>query len=92
MGSGRGMLTATGYTLDDFASLLSENLDRPVRNLTGLPGIFDFKLRWSVDDTDPAAVSLFAAIQEQLGLRLEGRRIPIEILVIDRAEKFPVEN
>jgi len=92
MGSGRGMLTATGYTLDEFASLLSENLDRPVRNLTEIPGTFDFKLRWSVDDTEPAAVSLFAAIQEQLGLRLEGRRLPIEILVIDRTEKTPVEN
>jgi len=87
-----GTLTATGYTLDDFASLLSENLDRPVRNLTDLPGTFDFKLRWSVDDTDPAAVSLFAAVKEQLGLWLEDRRLPIEILIIDRAEKTPVEN
>jgi uncharacterized protein (TIGR03435 family) len=92
MGSGRGMLSATGYTLDEFASLLSGNLDRPVRNLTDFPGFFDFKLRWSVDDTDPAAISLFAAIQEQLGLRLEGRRMPIEILIIDSAEKTPVEN
>jgi uncharacterized protein (TIGR03435 family) len=76
-------------------------LDRPVVNRTGLPGRYDFTLRWTPDDsqfrsfgvrippsTDPdAPPGLFTAIQEQLGLRLESTNGPADVYVIERAER-----
>jgi uncharacterized protein (TIGR03435 family) len=79
-------------------------LDRPVVDKTGIFGRFDFDLEWTPDETqfdgafgrsanteDSAKPGLFAAIQEQLGLRLEATKGPVEALVIDRAER-PSEN
>jgi uncharacterized protein (TIGR03435 family) len=70
-----------------------------VKDLTETQGVFEFKLEWTPDDTPPGAApdgrtsaSLFAAMQEQLGLRLEARKLPIEILVIDHVEKTPTGN
>jgi len=74
---------------------------------TGINGLFDVKLEWTPDDrgpvtanaagalaaTDPASgPSLFAALQEQLGLRLESRKGPRDVLVIDHAERVPTGN
>jgi uncharacterized protein (TIGR03435 family) len=98
MSSGRGLLAGTRVSMAQFADLLSGNLDRPVKDLTETKGVFDIKLRWTPDETqpaesdNPAAASLFAAVQEQLGLRLEARKLPIEILVVDHVEKVPTEN
>jgi uncharacterized protein (TIGR03435 family) len=84
-------------TMDAFAKILARKMELPVVNRTGLPGIFNFKLRWTperakVPDTGAAeAPSIFTAIQEQLGLRLRSQKAPVEILVIDHAEK-PSEN
>jgi len=67
---------------------------RPVVDRTGLTGTYSFDLPFApqeVKAADTSAASLFTALQEQLGLRLEDTRAPIEILVIDRAEK-PTEN
>jgi bla regulator protein BlaR1 len=66
---------------------LAKNLtapDRPVLDTTGLKGFFDITLDWSPDDTGP---SIFTAIQEQLGLKLEPGKSPIEFIVIDNVEK-----
>jgi uncharacterized protein (TIGR03435 family) len=75
--------------------------DCPVVDQTGLTGAFDFELTWSGDMTfsrgrggipdNSSAPDLFTAIQEQLGLRVELRKAPMEILVIDSAEK-PTDN
>jgi len=59
---------------------------------TGIKDRFDFNLRWDAMVAPPVAgaepgASVFAALQEQLGLKLEARHVPVEILVIDRAEK-----
>jgi uncharacterized protein (TIGR03435 family) len=67
-----------------------------VNNNTGLSGVFDFKLEWPADDpfTAPGAsanAAIYAALQDQLGLRLEAVKGSVETLVIDRAEK-PTEN
>ena len=80
---------------------LSEVLHLPVADFTAVPGEFDFQLKWTSDDmraTPPDAVpdaasgpSLFVALQEQLGLKLESRKVPADVLVIDHAEK-PSEN
>ena len=72
-------------------------MDLPVVNHTGLEGISNFKLQWTPDSPrtmDPGAmegVSIFTAIQEQLGLRLRCEKAPVEIIVIDHVEK-PSEN
>lgn len=97
---------AEGATLDGFAQLLSGAFDRPVVNRTGVTGIFNFHLEAAPDYTlfchEPPCTNLpeppagnpppvFDAIQEQLGLKLESTKAPIETLIIDRAEK-PREN
>jgi uncharacterized protein (TIGR03435 family) len=75
-------------TLAQIAEGLGDNqLDRPVLDRTGIPGEFDFKLRYAIDDNPDTGPTIFAAIQEQLGLKLEAARGPVEILVIEKAEK-----
>lgn len=87
-----------------FAEALSRPLGRPVVDKTGLSGFYDFLLvmkvdeapgsTWANGDNIPAAglpSSIFSALQEQLGLKLEPRRGPVEVLVIDHIER-PSEN
>jgi uncharacterized protein (TIGR03435 family) len=78
------------------ASYLSLMLATPVTDETGLPGDFDFELIWGLTDgnrpagpAEPSEASV--ALQEQLGLRLERVKRPIDILVVDHFEK-PVAN
>jgi uncharacterized protein (TIGR03435 family) len=77
------------------ASTLSSTLGRRVIDRTSLTGPYKFSLKWTPDDrpasADNSGPSLFTAIQEQLGLKLESTKGPVEILVIDHAEK-PSEN
>jgi uncharacterized protein (TIGR03435 family) len=69
--------------------LAQQKLGRPVVDKTGLAGKFDFTLRWTLDENRPASFGspILAAIEEQLGLRLEPRSAPVEVLVIDNVEK-----
>jgi uncharacterized protein (TIGR03435 family) len=93
--------TGTSISMDRFASFLSTRLDLPVIDQTGLQGFYDLKLDW-VPERDiqsksdlreaPAGQVLQDAIQDQLGLRLERRKAPIEILIVDHADKTPTEN
>ena len=97
-----GRMRASATPMSDIARNLSIATDRSVVDKTGLPGIFDLDLRWKPDvpasapegpgniSTDDAP-SLFTALQEQLGLKLDAQRGPVEVLVIDSAEK-PVED
>jgi uncharacterized protein (TIGR03435 family) len=94
-------ISITGATLDapGLIWFLSRELDRIVIDKTGLTGLFDFYLEWSraatldkaATSTDPDNPSLFTALQDQLGLKLTLEKGPVEILVIDHAEK-PSEN
>lgn len=64
--------------------------DRPVLDKTGLTGEYDLTLNWTPDDMksdDQSAPSLFTAVQEQLGLRLEAQTAPREFLIVDHVEK-----
>lgn len=98
--TGRGMLQGTKLSMAGVADLLAELVNRPVKDMTGVNGVFTFKLRWnpetSVDQqqpSDPALPnSVFNALEEQAGLRLEARRLPVEILVVDHIERQPTEN
>jgi len=90
-----------GVPLSNFVRNLGGMTGRVVIDRTGLTGPFDLDLTWTPDPVpgappqEPGArgdgASLFAAIQEQLGLKLEAKRAPIEVLVIESAEK-PVED
>jgi uncharacterized protein (TIGR03435 family) len=75
------------------------DFDVVVVDQTGLSGAFDFKLDWTPAERtaapaiDPAAgPTVFEAVGEQLGLRLESRKLPLPVIVIDRVERVPVEN
>lgn len=69
---------------------LSQVLERPVIDRTGLTGSYDMKVEWSAAGAD-GGPSIFTALQEQLGLKLESVKGPVEMLVIEKAEK-PTEN
>ncbi len=89
---GKGQLTVTGMPMTELADLLSRELKAPVVDFTATPGVFDFKLEWSIEgDSNDAQSALFAALQSQLGLKLESRKLPVDLIVVDRAEK-PSEN
>ena len=79
-------LTAGGIPLTRLAEILTPTAGARVIDATGFNGLFDITLEFSTDSTSTEAVSIFTALQEQLGLRLERRRVPIEVLIIDRAE------
>jgi uncharacterized protein (TIGR03435 family) len=88
-----GGLRIMNSTLAGFAGSLRSPAGRPVIDKTGVTGNYDFTLSYAHDgDTDSPLPSLFTALQEQYGLRLEKAKVPLEILVIDRVEKVPSEN
>lgn len=60
---------------------------RVIVDRTGLTGRFDFDLTWTPQALDAGAESFFTALREQLGLRLEAAKAPVDVLVIDAAEK-----
>ena len=81
----------TNNSMSDFALGMQAYMDRPVVDETGLPGRYDFTLRWTPDNVptnEPgAAPGIFTAIQEQLGLKLEATRGSADVLVIDHIER-----
>lgn len=99
-----GRLTGESVTIPLLIKLLTGPAGRPIIDETGLTARYDFDLKYSPELTptgtapgldatppDPNAPSIFTAVQEQLGLRLEPSRGPIEVLVIEHVEK-PSEN
>ena len=91
-----GNLIAQGVSISSFAQNIAYEANRNVIDKTGLTGTYDFTLQWSRDDTQGAAgtdtgPSLFTALQEQLGLRLESTKGPVDVVVVDHVE-MPSEN
>ncbi len=85
---GRGRIRFAGYPLSLFASGLSPNLGRAVVDRTGLTGNWAFDLTYAPEPSpDSDSPGLFTAIQEQLGLKLESTKGPVDVLVIDRVER-----
>jgi uncharacterized protein (TIGR03435 family) len=83
-------VTATRYTMADLARDLRSSLgaDRPVIDRTGLTGEYSLFLEATPRrDVELGDISVHTAVQEQLGLKLEPQRAPIEVLVVDRFEK-----
>lgn len=97
-GIGKGSFSAKGATMPWTAKVLNRILDRPVLDRTQLSGNFDFTLHFdpstasspmmaAVSTEDSSQGSIFTAIQEQIGLKLDPRREPVEVLVIDHVER-----
>ena len=90
----RGHIAGKQMTMALLATLLSRFERQIVVDMTGLKGPFEVELEWVPDGVADGAhgASIFTALQEQLGLKLESRKGPLDVLVIDSAEKIPVEN
>jgi uncharacterized protein (TIGR03435 family) len=82
-----GRFTAGGVTLETLAIMLSGPAGRLVFDRTGLAGVFAVDLEWSADQAPSDAPSIFAAAQEQLGLKLDFVREPVDVVVIDHVER-----
>jgi hypothetical protein len=83
-----GVITGRGVSMPQLARNLMNAAGRIVVDDTGLSGGYDVELRFAPDQAaDPSVPSLFTALQEQLGLKLEPGRAPISVLVIDRATR-----
>jgi uncharacterized protein (TIGR03435 family) len=90
----RTYLNGEGLTMNLIAKELSKITGRVVVDKTNLPARYDLKVQWTPDDApaaDDSAPSLFTAIQEQLGLKLEPAKEPVPVLVVDHVEQ-PTPN
>jgi uncharacterized protein (TIGR03435 family) len=91
MNNQNGGVKATGVTMDRLAEWLARRIGAPVSNQTHLAGAFDFTLNFTGDERpDPSGTEMppiFSALEEQLGLKLELRKLAIEMIVIENAEK-----
>ena len=105
-GMGPGIAGAGGVPITILVQMLSQLTGRRVVDKTGLAGLYDLTLRYAPESalgaggvppgaapsaTDPNAPNLFTALQEQLGLKLDSQRGPVEVIVIDRIER-PTPN
>ena len=99
-------LTATAIPVSDMIPMLSRTLGKTIVDKTGLTGKYDITLTWTPDESqalqlppdtpkpppsDSTGPSIFTALQEQLGLKLESQKGPVELFIVERAEK-PSEN
>jgi uncharacterized protein (TIGR03435 family) len=93
-----GSLTHNQISMQILALLLSRQTGEMVLDETGLKGVYELKLEWTpeprpgIPEPPENGPSLFTAVQEQLGLRLEARKDAVEVMVIDHADQVPVEN
>jgi uncharacterized protein (TIGR03435 family) len=91
-------LTATKCSMVDLADDVARSLGQMVVDRTGLEGVYDFELRFINDDLSSNASdvdgvpSLFTALRDTLGLRLQPEKVPVDIIVVDHLERVPTDN
>ena len=100
--NGLGRISSPRMMMPVVALLLSRFLRQPVLDMTGLQGFYAVHLEWSPEASGaptaatesgaPSGPSVYTAIQDQLGLKLESRKGPLEVLIVDYAEKTPLPN
>jgi uncharacterized protein (TIGR03435 family) len=97
----RGLVIGHQVHMMDWVGLFSSELGCPFEDNTGLTGRYDFKLEWAPDERqpngggepgDPNGPSIFAAVQDQLGLKLEVKKFSVEMFIIDHVNKVPAPN
>jgi uncharacterized protein (TIGR03435 family) len=100
MSMGHGKLTGQGFGMSGLANLLSMQVHRLVVDSTGLKGKYDFTLQWTPDEMEgghqnaaptESGPTIYTALQEQLGLRLDSTKGPVDTVVVDHVE-MPSEN
>jgi uncharacterized protein (TIGR03435 family) len=99
-----GLIEGKQRSIAELAGGLTRLLGRPVLDQTGLGAMYDLKLEWTPDapppilggaeagGADEPVLSLFTALQEQLGLRLESHKVPGDVVIVDHVDKVPTEN
>jgi uncharacterized protein (TIGR03435 family) len=99
LGAGpNGSVKFTKQPISRLTFMLTRRMDRPALDMTGLKGLYDFTLDTSGlgfngnPPQDTSAPSIFTTVQENLGLRLEAQKAPVEVLVIDQVAKVPTAN
>jgi uncharacterized protein (TIGR03435 family) len=95
---GRGRLTGQGIPIASLLPPLTQQLGRIVQDKTGLTGTYDIELHWTEDAapdsgaaSDASEPSIFTAIEEQLGLKFQSQKAPVQVLLIDHVDQ-PSEN
>ena len=101
MRTGYGAFLGRAIPMSAFVQMFARQTQRIIVDRTGLTGRWDLDLKWMPDEPpragrdsaapDPNAPSMFTALEEQLGLRLEAVRAPVDVWIVDRVEP-PVEN
>ena len=91
-------VTATRHSMAQIADFVARRLSETVVDRTEIPGVYDYKFKFTIDDQTADGVeatgvpSLPAALQDNLGLRLQAQKVPVEFVVVDRVERVPIEN
>jgi uncharacterized protein (TIGR03435 family) len=95
----RGRLFYDHRSMHSLVLLLSRQLKQPILDQTGLTGFYDVHLEWAPEEASPAEKGdgaplpdIYQAVEQQLGLHLESSKTPIEVIVVDRADRIPVAN
>ena len=100
----RAILYYSRWTMTQFAGMIASQMAKPVTDATGLTGKYDIGLHWAPDnlrtgaaniappDSEPDGPTLQQALQDQLGLRLEAKKGPLDFVVVDHCEKTPAGN
>ena len=88
--SGRTTVDVTGCTLSEFAIRLSNSLGYPILDMTQTKGTYDIHLKWTPETNADSGTTIFAVLQD-IGLKLEARKVPTQVLVIDSVE-HPAAN
>jgi uncharacterized protein (TIGR03435 family) len=96
------LLLCRAQPIDQLLVILNMNLDKPYVDKTGLTGKYDYSLEFAPTNLGPPAPAsailddpvpdLFAALPKQLGLRLDAKKLQLDVLVIDHIDKVPTEN
>ena len=94
-----GLIEGTRVTTAELGGVLARILGHPVADETGLKGVYEVKVEWTPDQTSPATnadeqkeapepgLSLLAALNDQLGLRLQPRKLPVDFVIVDHMER-----
>ncbi len=91
-------ITAERVSMAALAETLARIVEHPVADRTGLQGVYKLKLEYTPDNAKSdgpegaAEPSIYAALQEQLGLKLQTQKLPVEVIVVDHVERVPTEN
>lgn len=99
MPDGKSGMMVQRSSIAYLTDMAAQALQEPVVDMTGLKGRYDFKMNMASVMAGQAPASkeeafgiVFKAIEDQLGIKIEPRKVPLEMLVVDHAEKVPIEN